>query len=166
MAYIDDMRSQIDRLTGDLQAALTENTTLKTENAALQAEAKDLRASKSAEISARAASAERARIKNILTRPEAEGRQAQARVFAFESDVPETLAAQLLAAQPKEAGASRIPSIAERAAEMQEQQALGRAGWGDGIGAGYGGDLIADGRAARDPLAAAVKNINSAAQGR
>ena len=151
MSYEQDLQNNITRLTSDLMAE-------KVKNAAQEAEIKDLKASKSAEISARAATAERARCKAILTGPEAEGRQAQARVFAFDSDVSETLAAQLLAAQPKEAGATRIMSIAERAAE--EEAATGFRG------AGFGGDFIADRRAASDPLAASIKAMNNAAQRR
>ncbi len=122
-------------------------------------------ASHAAEIQ-RATSAERQRCKEILTSNEAEGRQAQARVFAFDSDVSETLAAQLLAAQPKDATAQRIPSIAERAAEQEAQMAYGRAGWTGGVGSGYGGDFMADRRAASDPLTASIKALNDAARSR
>lgn len=95
------------------------------------------------------ATAERQRCKAILTSPEAEGRQAQARFFAFESDVSETLAGQLLSAQPREQTGPRIPTIAERAAEAES--------------AGFGGDSLPKAGADIDAaFGKAVSNINAA----
>jgi hypothetical protein len=58
-----------------------------------------------------------ARIAAILTSPEAEGREAQARVLALETEMSAVDAAKVLAASPK---ASTSASIAERAAQEAE----------------------------------------------
>jgi signal peptide peptidase SppA len=58
-----------------------------------------------------------ARIAAILTSPEAEGREAQARVLALETEMSATDAAKVLAASPK---ASTSASIADRAAQETE----------------------------------------------
>ena len=58
-----------------------------------------------------------ARIAAILTSPEAEGREAQARVLALETELSVADAAKVLAASPK---ASVSASIADRAAQEAE----------------------------------------------
>jgi signal peptide peptidase SppA len=58
-----------------------------------------------------------ARIASILTSPEAEGREAQARVLALETEMSVADAAKVLAASPK---ASMSASIADRAAQEAE----------------------------------------------
>jgi ClpP class serine protease len=58
-----------------------------------------------------------ARIAAILTSPEAEGREAQARVLALETEMSATDAAKVLTASPK---ASTSASIADRAAQETE----------------------------------------------
>ena len=58
-----------------------------------------------------------ARIAAILTSPEAEGREAQARVLALETEMSVVDAAKVLAASPK---ASPSASIADRAAQEAE----------------------------------------------
>ena len=58
-----------------------------------------------------------ARIAAILTSPEAEGREAQARVLALETEMSVADAAKVLAASPK---ASMSASIADRAAQEAE----------------------------------------------
>jgi transcriptional regulator of acetoin/glycerol metabolism len=146
MSYAEELRAENQKLTASLRAA---DEKIKSQAAEIEA----LTASKSAEISKRAAAAERERIKTILTGPESEGRQTQARVLAFKSDLSADLAASVLAAQPKEAteGQRRILSIAERAALHE------------GAG-GFLGDQIADARRnASDPMATAIAKINQGA---
>jgi signal peptide peptidase SppA len=52
-----------------------------------------------------------ARVRTILTSPEAEGREAQARVFALDSDMSPEVAAKALAASPT---GKAVPALAER----------------------------------------------------
>ena len=140
MSYAEELRAENQKLTASLRAA---DEKIKVQASEIEA----LTASRSAEISKRAAAAERSRIKGILTSAEAEGRRAQAEVLAFESEMLEDLAQKVLAAQPREMSATRLKSIAERAEEQGS--------------AGGGGDFIADRRAASDPMAAAVAKINA-----
>jgi len=55
-----------------------------------------------------------ARVQTILTCPEAEGRSAQAMVFALESDIAPEVAAKALAASPTVATAAAVPALAAR----------------------------------------------------
>lgn len=70
---------------------------------------------------AEGAAAERARIGAIMGHAEAEGREKQALTMALETDMSADAAAKVLAASPKAAAsAPRSPTIAERAAGMEE----------------------------------------------
>jgi hypothetical protein len=55
-----------------------------------------------------------ARVRTILTCPDAEGRAAQAMVFALDSDMSPEVAAKALAASP---AAPKVPALAERGSQ-------------------------------------------------
>lgn len=71
---------------------------------------------------AEGAAAERARIASIMRSEAAEGREAQAMAFAFDTNVDAEAAIKVLSAAPK-AAATGIPSIAARAAAETEMGA-------------------------------------------
>lgn len=104
------------------------------------------------------ARAERARIKSILTSPEAKGREASALAFACDSDMAPDAAKIALASIPAAAAAvaaAQTPPIAQRAAEEQEvgsnrpasaSQDKVKAGWAKAIaGAGEAPSLVVRG---------------------
>ncbi len=95
------------------------------------------------------ATAERARIKGILTHAEAEGRTAQATAIALETDMTADQAGKVLAASPKADAAPKPKSIEERAKEQ-------------GSAGGNGDTLPNAGAEAANAWAAAVGGINKA----
>lgn len=85
-----------------------------------------------ARIGARAAAAERARIKSILGSYESTNREKQAATLALESDLPVDIALALLKNAPSEATRpAGYKTIEERAAELQE---AGPGGYREGRG--------------------------------